>query len=108
MAAVTDWKYYDTIYGERFMRTPGENHDGYKESSAFTRAKNLHGKLLLVHGMADDNVHYQNCAEYAEHLVQLGKQFDMQIYTNRNHSIFGGYTRMHLYTKLTEFFKREL
>lgn len=108
VAAVTDWKYYDTIYGERFMRTPGENHDGYKESSAFTRAKNLHGKLLLVHGMADDNVHYQNCAEYAEHLVQLGKQFDMQIYTNRNHSIFGGYTRMHLYTKLTEFFKREL
>ncbi len=108
VAAVTDWKYYDTIYGERFMRTPGENHDGYKESSAFTRAKNLHGKLLLVHGMADDNVHYQNCAEYAEHLVQLGKQFDMQIYTNRNHSIFGGYTRMHLYTKLTEFFKSEL
>lgn len=108
VAAVTDWKYYDTIYGERFMRTPGENYDGYKQSSVFTRAKNLHGKLLLVHGMADDNVHYQNCAEYAEHLVQLGKQFDMQIYTNRNHSIFGGYTRMHLYTKLTNFFKENL
>lgn len=108
VAAVTDWKYYDTIYGERFMRTPGENHDGYEQSSAFTRAKNLNGKLLLVHGMADDNVHYQNCVEYAEHLVQLGKQFDMQIYTNRNHSIFGGYTRMHLYTKLTNFFKENL
>lgn len=108
VAAVTDWDYYDTIYGERFMRTPQENHDGYQASSAFTRADKLHGKLLLVHGMADDNVHYQNCAEYAEHLVQLGKQFDMQIYTNRNHSIFGGYTRMHLYTKLTNFFKENL
>ena len=108
VAAVTDWNYYDTIYGERFMRTPQENHDGYQASSAFTRADKLHGKLLLVHGMADDNVHYQNCAEYAEHLVQLGKQFDMQIYTNRNHSIFGGYTRMHLYTKLTNFFKGNL
>ena len=108
VAAVTDWNYYDTIYGERFMRTPQENHDGYQTSSAFTRADKLHGKLLLVHGMADDNVHYQNCAEYAEHLVQLGKQFDMQIYTNRNHSIFGGYTRMHLYTKLTNFFKENL
>ena len=108
VAAVTDWNYYDTIYGERFMRTPQENHDGYQASSAFTRADKLHGKLLLVHGMADDNVHYQNCAEYAEHLVQLGKQFDMQIYTNRNHSIFGGYTRMHLYTKLTNFFKENL
>ena len=108
VAAVTDWNYYDTIYGERFMRTPQENHDGYQASSAFTRADKLHGKLLLVHGMADDNVHYQNCAEYAEHLVQLGKQFDMQVYTNRNHSIFGGYTRMHLYTKLTNFFKENL
>ena len=108
VAAVTDWKYYDTIYGERFMRTPQENNDGYEGSSAFTRANKLHGKLLLVHGMADDNVHYQNCAEYAEHLVQLGKQFDMQIYTNRNHSIFGGYTRMHLYTRLTNFFKENL
>ena len=100
--------YYDTVYGERFMRTPKENAEGYKASSAFTRANNLHGNLLLVHGMADDNVHFQNCAEYAEHLVQLGKQFDMQVYTNRNHSIFGGNTRLHLYTKLTNFFNREL
>ncbi len=108
VAAVTDWNYYDTIYGERFMRTPQENADGYRASSAFTRADKLHGRLLLVHGMADDNVHYQNCAEYAERLVQLGKQFDMQVYTNRNHSIFGGNTRMHLYTRLTEFFKQNL
>lgn len=108
VAAVTDWNYYDTIYGERFMRTPQENAEGYKAGSAFTRADKLHGKLLLVHGLADDNVHYQNCAEYAEHLVQLGKQFDMQVYTNRNHSIIGGKTRLHLYTKLTDFFKANL
>ena len=108
VAAVTDWNYYDTIYGERFMRTPKENGEGYKASSAITRADKLSGNLLLVHGMADDNVHYQNCAEYAEQLVLLGKQFDMQIYTNRNHSIFGGNTRLHLYTKLTNFFKNNL
>ena len=108
VAAVTDWNYYDTIYGERFMRTPQENADGYRASSAFTRAENLHGDLLLVHGSADDNVHFQNCAEYAEHLVQLGKQFDMQLYTNRNHSIYGGNTRMHLYTRLTDFFNTHL
>ena len=108
VAAVTDWNYYDTIYGERFMRTPQENAEGYKAASAFTRADKLHGDLLLVHGTADDNVHYQNCAEYAERLVQLGKQFDMQIYTNRNHGIAGGNTRLHLYTKLTNFFNEKL
>ena len=108
VAAVTDWNYYDTIYGERYMRTPQENPDGYQAASAFARADKLHGDLLLVHGTADDNVHYQNCAEYAEHLVQLGKQFDMQIYTNRNHGIYGGNTRMHLYTKLTNFFNTHL
>lgn len=108
VAAVTDWNYYDTIYGERFMRTPKENAEGYKGSSAFTRADKLHGNLLLVHGMADDNVHFQNCAEYAEHLVQLNKQFDMQLYTNRNHGIYGGNTRYHLYTKLTNFFEKNL
>lgn len=108
VAAVTDWNYYDTIYGERFMRTPKENAEGYKMTSAFTRADKLSGNLLLVHGMSDDNVHFQNCAEYAEHLVQLGKQFDMQIYTNRDHGIMGGNTRLHLYTKLTNFFNKEL
>ena len=108
VAPVTDWNYYDTIYGERFMRTPKENTSGYEASSAFHRAEQLNGNLLLVHGMADDNVHFQNCAEYAERLVQLGKQFDMHVYTNRNHSIYGGNTRLHLYTKITNFFDREL
>ena len=90
VAAPTDWKFYDTIYTERYMRTPKENASGYSASSAFTRAKKLHGDLLIIHGMADDNVHFQNVAEYSEHLVQLDKQFDMQIYTNRNHGIYGG------------------
>lgn len=104
VAPVTDWKYYDTIYGERFMRTPKENAEGYKAGSAFTRANNLNGRLLLIHGMADDNVHFQNTVEYSECLVQANKQFEMQIYTNRNHGIYGGNTRYHLYTRLTDFF----
>lgn len=108
VAPVTDWKYYDTIYGERFMRTPQENFEGYKATSAFTRAENLSGKLLIVHGMNDDNVHYQQTAEYTEWLVQLNKPFDMHVYTNRNHSIFGGNTRLHLYSKLSDYFKTNL
>lgn len=108
VAPVTDWKFYDSVYTERFMRTPQENADGYASSSAFTRAGNLSGKLLIVHGMADDNVHFQNTAEYSEQLVQSNKQFDMQVYTNRNHSIYGGNTRYHLFTKITEFFRNNL
>ena len=108
VAPVTDWNYYDTVYGERYMRTPQENPDGYKAASAMERADKLSGNLLLIHGMADDNVHFQNAAEYAETLVQKGKQFDMQVYTNRNHSIAGGNTRQHLYTKITNFFNQQL
>ena len=108
VAAVTDWRFYDTVYVERFMRTPQQNAEGYKAGSAFTRAANLNGRLLLVHGMADDNVHFQNCAEYSECLVQADKQFDMQVYTNRNHGIYGGNTRYHLFTRLTEFFLNNL
>lgn len=108
VAPVTDWNYYDTVYGERYMRTPKENADGYKASSCIERAGKLNGNLLLVHGLADDNVHFQNSAEYAERLVQEGKQFEMQIYTNRNHGISGGNTRMHLYTRITNFFKEHL
>lgn len=108
VAPVTDWKYYDTIYGERFMRTPKENFEGYHATSAFNRAENLHGKLLIIHGMNDDNVHYQNAAEYTECLVQKNIPFDMHVYTNRNHSIFGGNTRLHLYSKITDYFKTNL
>jgi dipeptidyl-peptidase-4 len=108
VAPPTDWKYYDSIYTERFMRTPNENFEGYAATSPIKLADKLQGKLLLIHGSADDNVHFQNCAEYAEQLVQLGKQFDMQVYTNRNHGIYGGNTRQHLYTRLTNFFLNNL
>lgn len=108
IAAPTCWKYYDSVYTERFMRTPKENGEGYDAGSAIERAENLKGSLLLIHGTADDNVHYQNCAEYSEALVQAGIQFDMQVYTNRNHSIFGGNTRNHLMTRVSEFFINNL
>ncbi len=108
IAAVTDWKYYDTIYGERFMRTPKENPEGYRAASAFSRADKLSGNLLLIHGSADDNVHAQNYIEYRELLVQQNKQFFMHEYTNRNHSIYGGNTRLHLYTMMSNFMNLNL
>jgi dipeptidyl-peptidase-4 len=103
VAPPTDWKYYDTIYTERFMRTPKENFEGYAATSPIKLADKLQGKLLLIHGSADDNVHVQNSMEYAEALVQANKQFDMHIYKDKNHSIYGGNTRFHLYTKMSEF-----
>lgn len=108
IAAPSDWRFYDTVYTERFMRTPKENADGYNAGSAISRASKLQGKLLLIHGTADDNVHYQNAAEYSEALVQANKQFDMQVYTNRNHSIFGGNTRNHLMNRVADFFLENL
>lgn len=108
IAAPSDWCFYDTVYTERFMRTPKENGDGYNAGSAISRASKLQGKLLLIHGTADDNVHYQNAAEYSEALVQANKQFDMQVYTNRNHSIFGGNTRNHLMNRVANFFLENL
>lgn len=103
VAPPTDWKYYDSVYTERFMRTPQENFAGYAATSPIKLAKDLQGKLLLVHGTADDNVHFQQTMDYAEALVQAGKQFDMQIYKDRNHSIYGGNTRYHLYTRMSNF-----
>ena len=108
IAAPSDWRFYDTIYTERFMRTPKENGEGYNAGSAILRAPQMQGKLLLIHGTADDNVHYQNCAEYSEALVQAGIQFDMQVYTNRNHGIFGGNTRNHLMNRVANFFINNL
>ncbi len=107
VAAPTSWKYYDTIYTERFMRTPNENGDGY-DVCPISRASKLSGKLLLVHGMADDNVHFRNAAEYAEALVQADKDFRELTYTNRNHSIYGGNTRNHLFRQITQHFKEML
>ena len=108
IAAPTDWRFYDTVYTERFMRTPKENMEGYEASSAMNRVNNLHGALLLIHGTADDNVHLRNASEYSEALVQADKQFDMHIYTNRNHSIRGGNTTKHLLTRVTNFFIEHL
>ena len=103
VAPPTDWKYYDTVYTERFMRTPGENFAGYAATSPLQKAKDLQGKLLLIHGTADDNVHFKQTMDYAEALVQAGKQFEMQFYKDRNHGIYGGNTRYHLYTRMSEF-----
>lgn len=108
VAPVTNWRYYDNIYTERFMRTPAENPDGYDQNSPLYFADKLQGKLLLCHGSADDNVHLQNTMEFAERLVQADKQFEMQIYNNRNHGIYGGNTTHHLYTRMTNFLLNNL
>ena len=108
IAAPTDWRFYDTVYTERFMRTPKENGDGYRASSAINHVAALKGKLLLIHGSADDNVHFQNFMEYNEALVQANIQFETQIYTNRNHGISGGNTRNHLMNRVVNFFLQNL
>ncbi len=108
IAPVTDWRYYDTIYTERYMRTPNENKEGYDKTSPLLKASDLSGNLLLISGTADDNVHPQNSSQYNEALVQANIQFDTHYYTNRNHSIRGGNTRLHLYTKVVNFLKQQL
>ncbi len=103
VAPVTNWKWYDSIYTERYMRTYAENKDGYDDNSPTSYADRLKGRLLLVHGMGDDNVHFQHTAEMAEAFVMNNKQYDTYFYPNRNHGIYGGPTRLHLYTKMTDF-----
>lgn len=108
VAPVTNWKWYDTIYTERYMRTEGENPDGYRQNSPVYFADRLKGNYLLIHGMADDNVHFQNAVEMANALINANMQFETYYYPNRNHGIGGGYARLHLYTKMTEFVKAHL
>jgi len=108
VAPVTNQRFYDTVYSERYMGLPSQNPEGYDENSPITLAKGIKGKLLLVHGTADDNVHYQNTVEFAEAMVQAGVQFQMMAYTNRNHGIRGGNTTMHLYTMFEDFLKANL
>ena len=96
------------IYTERYMKTPQENASGYDNNSPITHVKNLKGKLLLVHGSADDNVHVQNTMSLVEALVQENKQFDWRIYPDKNHGIYGGNTRLHLYTLMTDYIKENL
>lgn len=107
VAPPTSWRYYDSVYTERFMRTPKENGDGY-DVSPIGRASQLHGHLLICQGTADDNVHYRNVAEYTEALVQADKDFRQLTYTNRNHGISGGNTRVHLFRQITQHFKQYL
>jgi len=108
VAPVTNWKYYDTIYTERFMRTPQENDSGYEDNSPINHVDKLKGPYLLVHGSADDNVHYQNTMEMINALVAANKEFDLFIYPDRNHGIYGGPTRLHLFNKMTNFILENL
>ncbi|MDD4992749.1 MAG: S9 family peptidase [Paludibacter sp.] len=108
VAPVTDYRLYDTAYAERFMRRPQENFNGYDKSSALLRADKLQGNLLIIHGSADDNVHAQNTMLFIDKLVAADKQFEMQIYTDKNHSILGQQTRRHLYTRMSDFLFKNL
>jgi dipeptidyl-peptidase 4 len=108
VAPVTNWRYYDNIYTERFMRTPQENGDNYDKNSPINHVKKLKGNFLLVHGTTDDNVHVQNSYDLITALVAADKQFELMIYPNRNHGIYGGNTRKHLYDMLTKFLVENL
>ena len=108
VAPVTNWRYYDNIYTERYMQTPQENTDGYDDNSPINHVGKLKGNYLLVHGMADDNVHYQNAVEMSTALIKANKQFTEMMYPNKNHGIYGGNTRLHLYTLMTNFLLEKL
>lgn len=108
VAPVTSWRYYDSIYTERYMQTPQENAAGYDANSPITHVSKLKGNFLLIHGTADDNVHFQNTMKMVEALVQANKQFDWAVYPDKNHGIYGGKTRLQLYTKMTNFILEKL
>jgi dipeptidyl-peptidase-4 len=108
VAPVTSFRYYDNIYTERYLGLPKDNPAGYDSNSSVAHASELKGKLLIVHGATDDNVHLQNTMEFINALVKANKQFEMQIYTNRNHNISGGNTRYHLYKRITDFILKNL
>ena len=108
VAPVTNWRYYDNIYTERFMRTPKENGDNYDINSPINHVRKIKGNYLLIHGTADDNVHFQNSMEMVNSLVKENKEFDFFAYPNKNHGISGGYTRLHLYNKMTNFLYENL
>lgn len=108
VAPVTSWRFYDTIYTERYMLTPQENPSGYDDNSPISHVDKLQGDFLLIHGSADDNVHVQNTMVLVEKLMQANKQFEWLIYPDKNHGIYGGNTRLHLYTKMTNYIKENL
>jgi dipeptidyl-peptidase-4 len=108
VAPVTNWRYYDNIYTERFMRTPAENGNSYDENSPVNHIDKIKGNYLLIHGTADDNVHFQNSVEMVDMLIRKGKKFDSEFYPNKNHGISGGTTRVHLYDRMTRFLTENL
>lgn len=108
VAPVTNWRFYDSVYTERYMHTPQENASGYDDNSPINYVKGLKGKFLLIHGSGDDNVHVQNSMEMMEALIQANKQFDSQIYPDKNHGIYGGMTRIQLYNKMSNFITSNL
>ena len=108
VAPVTNWRFYDTIYTERYMRTPQENPNGYDLNSPINYIKQLKGNYLLIHGTADDNVQIQNAIEMVDALQKADKQFDFMAYPNKNHGIYGGKTRLNLYNKMTKFILNNL
>ena len=109
VAPVTNWRFYDSIYTERYMGLPKDNADGYDNNSPIKHVEKIKGKLLLVHGTADDNVHMQNSMELVTKLVDANVQFDMNFYPNSNHGIYTGKnTRFHLYTRMTNFITENL
>ena len=108
VAPVTNWRFYDTIYTERYMQTPQENPNGYDLNSPINHVDSLKGNFLLIHGSADDNVHVQNTYEMVDALIKSNKQFDLFIYPDKNHGIYGGTTRLHLFTKITDFINKKL
>jgi dipeptidyl-peptidase-4 len=107
VAPVTNWRFYDSIYTERYLQTPQENASGYDDNSPINYVSKLKGNFLLIHGTADDNVHVQNSMQMIEALVQANKQFDWAIYPDKNHGIYGGKTRIQLYNKMTTFIKEK-
>ena len=108
VAPVTNWRFYDSIYTERYMGLPQANADGYDNNSPINHTEKIKGSLLLMHGMADDNVHFQNSAELITNLIKNDVQFDLMVYPNKNHGIYGGNTRYYLFTKLLNFLDENL
>jgi len=108
IAPVTNWRYYDNIYTERFLQKPQDNPTGYDENSPINFAHLLKGKYLLIHGTGDDNVHFQNSVEMIRALQKANKQFEFMLYPDKSHGISGGNTRYNLYEKVTEFWLKNL
>jgi dipeptidyl-peptidase-4 len=108
IAPVTDWHYYDTKFAETFMKTPADDPEGYAHFDLVARARDLHGRLLLVHGSGDDNVHPQNSFAFENALIQAGKRFDLMIYPMRKHTIDDRPARIDLYRRMLEFWQRNL